>query len=286
MCYDPSGKCPRETLKCGIVPHPLENEDLRQYYILVTRRCNANCPYCIEFKVRTGGFMSEQNLINALEKARELDMQTIYLHGGEPTMHPQIVHFAQLAKDAGFQVNMFTNGLKLDVVKALDGIVDEIRFSYEPGRDYMFQSQSEWKSVVKLYIMATTVFYPTEEDLMSVVNKALGLGMGVKVRTLNPIDDYSYQHQIVPYLHEPILNMPFDDLFCDGNKIAYRLKNGIIVRLGNMQLNPGHLKYSVTPEGQLQDHFDHSRKEQIQHLPHIEEQLLRFEPLRQRMIHL
>lgn len=43
--------------------------------------------------------------------------------------------------------------------------------------------------------MATTESYPTEESLMKVVEQALDFGMGVKVRTLNPVNPYAYKHQ-------------------------------------------------------------------------------------------
>ena len=38
----------RRQLKCGIVPHPLEVEDLRKIYFIVPYACNKACPYCIE----------------------------------------------------------------------------------------------------------------------------------------------------------------------------------------------------------------------------------------------
>ena len=269
----------RKQLKCGITPHPLENEDLRKIYFLITYACNKACPYCIEPNVHLGKYITEDMFVNAMKIAKAIDMRTLYLHGGEPTVHPKVVKFAQLAKENGFHVNMFTNGIRMDVLKQLDGIVDEIRFSYEPGLEFMFQSQADWKSRIKLYVMATTESYPTEESLMEVVNHALTLGMGCKVRTLNPSNPYAYQHQFVPYLHNKLFELPFEDIFCNGNKAAYRLNNGVIVRLGNLQLNPGHLKYSVDPDGVLHSRFTHSDKNLIIMNHEVEAQKTLFEPL-------
>lgn len=254
---------PRHKLKCGIVPHPLEKEDLRQIYFLITYACNKACPYCIEPNVHSGKYMNEEKFITGMEIAKNLDFKTLYLHGGEPTVHKNVVQYAKLAKEAGFCVNMFTNGIRMDVLRELDGIVDEIRFSYEPGLEFMFQDQATWKTRVKLYLMATTQSYPTEESLMNVVKKALDLGMGAKIRTLNPVNAYAYKYQFVPYLHNRLLEIPKEEIFCDGNKAAYQLENGVIVRLGNMQLNPGHLKYSVDPDGVLHSRFTHSDKHLI-----------------------
>jgi len=274
---------PRQQLKCGIVPHPLENEDLRQIYFLITYACNKACPYCIEPNVHSGKYMVEEKFITGMKIAKELDFKTIYLHGGEPTVHRDVVKYAKLAKNEGFQVNMFTNGIRQDVLESLDGIVDEIRFSYEPGCNFMLKNQTTWKSRIKLYLMATTESYPTKDSLMNVVNQALSLGMGVKVRTLNPVNPYAYKYQFVPYLHQHLLEMPEKEIFCDGNKAAYRMENGIIVRLGNMQLNPGHLKYSVDPDGVMHSRFTHSDKASIVPEHTIEAKKMLFEPLIERL---
>lgn len=274
---------PRKALKCGIVPHPLEDEDLRQIYFLLTYACNKACPYCIEPNVHSGKYMNEESFVRGMKIAKELDFRTLYLHGGEPTVHPDVVKYATLAKEEGFQVNMFTNGIRQDVLKALDGIVDEIRFSYEPGLEFMLQDQATWKSRIKLYLMATTESYPTEESLMKVVNQALDLGMGVKVRTLNPVNPYAYKHQFVPYLHQCLLDMPEDEIFCNGNKAAYIMEKGVTVRLGNMQLNPGHLKYSIDPDGVLHSRFTHSDRASIVPEHAIEAQKTLFEPLIERL---
>lgn len=274
----------RVTLKCGITPHPRENEDLRQIYFLLTYACNKACPYCIEPNVHSGKYITEKAFVAGMQLAHNLDMQTLYLHGGEPTVHPNVVRLAQLAKAEGFQVNMFTNGIRMDVLRKLDGIVDEIRFSYEPGLEFMFQNQADWKSRIKLYVMATTDSYPTEDSLMQVVDRALDLGMGCKVRTLNPVNPYAYEHQFVPYLHNRLLEMPEQEIVCDGNKMAYWIKDHrVVVRLGNMQLNPGHLKFSVDPDGVLHSRFTHSDKASIVCSHEIEAQRTFWEPLVERL---
>ena len=273
----------RTTLKCGITPHPRENEDLRQIYFIITYACNKACPYCIEPYVHKKKFMTEEKFIAGMQLAKQLDMKILYLHGGEATVHPQVVRFAYLAKQEGFEVRMFTNGIRMDVIRKLDGIVDEIRFSYEPGLEYMLMPQSEWNSKIKLYIMDTLENYPTERILMSTVKHALDLGMGCKVRTLNPVNPYAYNHQFVPYLHDKLFYMPENKIFCDGNKAAYKMENGVIVRLGNMQLNPGHNKFSVDPDGVLHSRFTHSDKASIISKHEIEAQKMLFEPLIERL---
>ena len=50
----------------------------------------------------------------------------MFLHGGEPSIHPNVVDFAKTAKENGFLVKMFTNGIAKNRIKKLDGILDEI----------------------------------------------------------------------------------------------------------------------------------------------------------------
>ena len=249
----------------------------------ITYACNKACPYCIEPQVHSGKYMNEKRFITAMEIAKKLDFKTLYLHGGEPTVHRNVVKYAKLAKKEGFHVNMFTNGIRQDILEQLDGIVDEIRFSYEPSLEFMLKNQSAWKSRIKLYIMATVESYPTEYSLMKIVDQAINLGMGVKVRTLNPVNPYAYKFQFVPYLHRHLLEMPEEEIFCNGNKAAYRMNNGVIVRLGNMQLNPGHLKYNVDPDGVLHSRFTHSNKDLIVPEHAIEAEKTLFRPLIERL---
>ena len=96
---------------------------------------------------------------------------------------------------------------------------------------------------------------------------------------MNPVNPYAYENQFVPYLHDHLLELPTTEIFCDGNKASYRMDNGVIVRLGNLQLNPGHLKYNVDPDGTLHSRFTHSDKEGIIPSHEIEAQKTLFEPL-------
>ncbi len=74
--------------------------------------------------------MSKENFISSVNFAKEHGLCNFFLHGGEPTMHPDIVDFARIAKNAGLTVKMFTNGKKVEVLRQLDGIVDEFKISY------------------------------------------------------------------------------------------------------------------------------------------------------------
>lgn len=123
--------CIKEEYSMIRIPtHKQEKHNLQEFFCLLTKRCNSNCAFCIEKDVHTGGFLTWSNFKKAVSFAKENGLENFFLHGGEPTLHPNIVEFAKYAKEQGLTVKMFTNGIQYDILKSLDGIVDEIKISY------------------------------------------------------------------------------------------------------------------------------------------------------------
>lgn len=243
--------------KITIPTNSREKHDLQEFFCLLTKQCNSNCLFCIEKDVRTGGFLSWANFEKAVEFARNHELYNFFLHGGEPTLHPDIVSFAQYAKNAGLTVKMFSNGIRYDVLKKLDGIVDEIKISYRGDVSLRFH-QSEWNTKLYLGILATEAEFPTEEDLLSFVHYAHELtGMEVYVNTMNPVNQGSYDNQMVSYLEERFLTLPESEIFSSYHKAGFYLPDGTRVRMGNKSMNPNHPKYSMSPDGSIHDHFEH-----------------------------
>ena len=193
-----------------IVPtHKREQHDLQEFFCLLTKRCNSNCTFCIEKNVHHGGFITWSNFKKAVNFAKENGLTNFFLHGGEPTLHPDIVKFAEYAKENGLTVKMFSNGLRYDVLKSLDGIVDEIKISYRSeGISFRFK-QDEWKSKLYLGILVIEDEFPTEQKLLSFIDFAtMKTNTEVYVNTMNPVNQGSYANQYVSYLEEKKL-IPF-----------------------------------------------------------------------------
>ena len=243
--------------KITIPVHTREKHDLQEFFCLLTKRCNSKCDFCIEKEVNTGGFLSWKDFKKSVEFAKEHELNNFFLHGGEPTMHPDIVKFAKYAKSEGLTVKMFSNGILYNVLKELDGIVDEIKISYR-GEISLRYKQSEWNTKLYLGILATEREFPTEEDLLSFVKYARDLtGMEVYVNTMNPVNQGSYDNQMVSYLEERFLTLPESEIFSSYHKAGFYLTDGTRVRMGNKSMNPGHPKYSMSPDGSIHDHFEH-----------------------------
>lgn len=238
--------------RSGIATHPREIMDLRELFVILTYHCNGNCEYCIERNVHQKGMISDENFEKAIAFAKEKGLTTIFLHGGEPSVHPNIVSYAKKVKDAGFLVKMFTNGIAIDRIRQLDGILDEIIFSYRG--DYSLHNQSEWKTPLSLQVLVTQDEFPTLKDLRAFIVEKSATGMKLRIHTLNPVNQYSYNHQYVSYLEDMFMELPDNEIYCASNKVMLAFE-GVGIRLTNKSLNPTHLKYSMTPSGEIQTNF-------------------------------
>ncbi len=261
-------------MKKLIIPtHSREKSDLQEFFCLLTKQCNSNCNFCIEKDVRTGGFLSWENFKKAVNFAKESGLYNFFLHGGEPTLHPDIVDFAQYAKDAGLTVKMFSNGINYEILKKLDGIVNEIKISYRGNFSFRFK-QPEWNTKLYLGILATERDYPTEDDLLSFVHHAHAVtGMEVYVNTMNPVNQGSYDNQFVPYLEDYFNNLPEDKIFSSYHKAGFYLPDGTRVRMGNKSMKPNHTKYNMSPDGIIYNHFNHGTLMSIIHNLELDEKL-------------
>ncbi len=94
--------------------------------IVFTAGCNFRCGYCHnpEFvlpeqlaKIKDS-FIPEEAIFSFLQRRVGL-LDGVVISGGEPTMMPDLVVFAQKVKDMGFLVKLDTNGNKPEVLKKL-----------------------------------------------------------------------------------------------------------------------------------------------------------------------
>lgn len=67
---------------------------------------------------------------------------------------------------------MFTNGIQYDILKSLDGIVDETKISYRSEAISFRFKQNEWKTKLYLGILATEDMFPTEQYLLDFITYA------------------------------------------------------------------------------------------------------------------
>lgn len=99
-------------------------DTLNKLYIEVTTACNLDCVMCVRRAWQEPhGTMPTATFAALMDQIAALPAPpTIHLSGyGEPTMHPDFLELVRLAKATGAQVEMTTNGSRLDaaMVQAL-----------------------------------------------------------------------------------------------------------------------------------------------------------------------
>lgn len=105
--------CP---LDCGLCPDHKQHTCLA--LIEVNTACNLDCPICFaDSGHQPDGFSLDRDQVSTMLDtylAQEGDPEAIMFSGGEPSIHPQIIEFMQMAKERGIeQVFLNTNGIRL-----------------------------------------------------------------------------------------------------------------------------------------------------------------------------
>ncbi len=103
------------SLNCKSCDHKLHTPPTT-VAIDVTNLCNQRCPICLAY-VDAMGFSYKPPMEYFEKIFREFESEdpkpNICFFGGEPTVHDDFIEIVRLAKSHGFQVQLFTNGLKL-----------------------------------------------------------------------------------------------------------------------------------------------------------------------------
>ncbi len=83
--------------------------------------CNLRCPYCHNgalFEVADEDLMPSEALWEEIERRREF-IDGVVITGGEPSLYPGLVAFAQALRERGLEVKLDTNGLAPVFVKTM-----------------------------------------------------------------------------------------------------------------------------------------------------------------------
>lgn len=133
----------------------------------LTETCNRQCPTC--FAAHTPRHMALDTYQRIVDQARELDFTELYLLGGEPTLHPDILECLQYAKGKFKPVILVTNMDRLadlafcQAVEKTGAVIAGQRHTMNTdqksdeiervltGGNHVSHSRQGWKNVAKLF---------------------------------------------------------------------------------------------------------------------------------------
>lgn len=92
-------------------------------WITLNRACNLKCEWCYA-KDASNRTMQFEDVTKVLDFLKQIDVHSVTLIGGEPTVYPEIFEVIKKARNNGIRVGMVTNGVKLVNKKFLDELID------------------------------------------------------------------------------------------------------------------------------------------------------------------
>lgn len=186
-----------------------------------TLRCNDTCEFCPAWKGYPDIRESESGDqgIRISEKFRELrrrGIRKLVVTGGEPLLREDLPAILKQAKEQGFEIELFTNGILYpDRASELKGLAKVIYFSL----DYPFAEDHDRSRGVESFnrVLAgirlaqtlkekPVIYYTLTRDSVRFLPEAIELAGNFRVRLfLNPVYDFEGLHGFEPATYEHIL---------------------------------------------------------------------------------
>ena len=235
---------------------------LENLCVLITYACNKRCKFCVnrQFVNKYERFMTKEVFIQGLLWAKAKGIKGIVLNGGEPTLHPNILEFATLAKEMGFRVSLFTNYSRediVDTVKKLDsfGVIDKVTVSYYEQKK--LPNQGDFKAELWLSTIVHKERFKTRSDFNKFIDskkKLLGAGQ-LFFQTVKPNGTkWAEENKTVDFL-EDIYEETKNENHYLWNKKRALMYRGCIIKYNNKNAID-YPRYCMTLEGEIHSNFD------------------------------
>ncbi|PIO00526.1 hypothetical protein COT72_00420 [archaeon CG10_big_fil_rev_8_21_14_0_10_43_11] len=99
------------------------NLDMHAVVLHVNATCNTPCKICFYPDLLPQQDITITAVRNGLKRFTN-QQKTVCVFGGEPTIHPKIMHIVKEVKASGNTPELFTNGIKLADMNFLDALID------------------------------------------------------------------------------------------------------------------------------------------------------------------
>jgi organic radical activating enzyme len=145
--------------------------------------------------------MSLETLAKTLGFAKEHDVKTICLLGGEPTLHPDILEMARMVKEQGFNLVMTTNFDNLEALYTLDPYVDSFNLSYYGQKEFPDLARFQHANLTVTALIYRTGLLSTREKLDAYIDK-YGDKYVLRFGLLSNINEFTEKNHKVDYLDD------------------------------------------------------------------------------------
>lgn len=196
--------------------------------LILTSRCNFNCPYCRGMKDADKGDISKEDAVSVVEQWASDNLRCVRFSGGEPTLWPYLKELVAYTKKLGAErIALSTNG-SADIGyyrELMESGVNDFSISLDSccastgnkmaGRNDVFDTiVSNIKELSKLtYVTVGVVLTPDNyQEINDIVRFASGLGvadvrvipaaqLSKELENLHVDDDVLNAHPILKYRH-------------------------------------------------------------------------------------
>jgi MoaA/NifB/PqqE/SkfB family radical SAM enzyme len=182
--------------------------------IMVTERCNLQCPYCFAREKLAVQDMPVAEFADVLHKMQQWGMHQIGIIGGEPTLHSQFDTILRLCIQSPIEdFTVFTNGVEMDAYAPLlahpkIGILVNYNSRENMGdeaydrmnHNILAAHQTYARGNIRLGLNVHTASVPQADDLLK-------LAMELRLHKIRfslsvPTYDYLAKHSILEYFKE------------------------------------------------------------------------------------
>ena len=194
----------------GLLTRMLNENFLFSALLELTYRCNLNCYFCCNDRMRTGTPLSLDEYVRFFRDLRDLGTFELTFSGGEPLLYPDFFELGRVARQLGFALPVKTNGVALEeavaerLLKEVDPFIVEISLHGARPATYERQTRvsgsferlmANLQSLRKLGLRAqlnATLTAWNEAEWEEMISLAEAIGMRIQIDSnVTPRDDGS-----------------------------------------------------------------------------------------------
>jgi MoaA/NifB/PqqE/SkfB family radical SAM enzyme len=195
-------------------------------YIQVTRICNQHCLFCSNPENQRT--LSLADCRAALEQLLADGYDGVILTGGEPTLHPELEAIVELARAAGIQVRMISNGQET----AAPGLLERLQAA---GLGHLHVSVHSCRPQVQAQLTGNPESWP---NIAATLERAGRLGLQCDINTVICAQNADHLDETVAYMLEHfgfVRHFVWNNIDPKMNRVAEHPET--VARLADLELS-------------------------------------------------